>query len=103
MESSMPEIMEEELSALVKSGFYNSRGDAITDAFRTLLNVKPELKIAASVELFREGKVSLSKGAELAGMSTVEFKETLSKRGIVRETEGKSRKELEERYERIFE
>ncbi len=61
------------------------------------LSEETELKISSVINLFLKGKVSLAKAAELAGITTIEFKEVLAAKGIIRETEGKSVKEIDEK------
>ena len=82
---SLPEIMSSEIAALVKSGFYSSKSDVAKDALRCLFEHKPNLKITAAVEIYKEGKISIGKAAEIAEMSTLEFKEALAERGFIRE------------------
>jgi len=77
----------------VKKRYYPSKSDLSRDAFRVLLNTRSELKISLAIELYLMGKVSISRAAEFAGITTIEFKEILAGRGIVRETEGKSAEE----------
>jgi predicted HTH domain antitoxin len=43
---------------------------------------------ALVIELYLKGNVSIGRASELAGMTTIEFKDVLAGRGIVRETEG---------------
>ncbi len=81
---SLPEIISNEISALVKAGFYSSKSDVAKDALRCLFEHKPHLKVTAAVELYNSGEVSLGKAAEIAEMSTVDFKEALAERGVVR-------------------
>lgn len=52
--------------------------------FRDFLGPKPkrELLLLAAIELYREGKVSLGKAAEFAGLSVREFLYELRKRDI---------------------
>ncbi|MCZ7391780.1 MAG: UPF0175 family protein [Candidatus Methanoperedens sp.] len=95
------ETISEEIDILVKKGYYPSRSDLLKDAFRTLLNTKAELKISLAIELYLKEKVSLAKAAELAGMTTIEFKEVLAGRGIIRETEGKSVKEIDKKLKKL--
>jgi len=40
------------------------------------------LRLSASVEMFKKGKTSLARAAELAGVTSIEFKEILAERGI---------------------
>ncbi len=97
----LPTIIENEIRALIKYGYYGSVDEAVKDAFRTLLNAKPDLRTVAAVELYKEGEVSLGKAAEIAGVTTIEFKDILADRGIRREVGSRSMEELEKGVERI--
>lgn len=81
---SLPEVVSEEISALVKAGFYSSKSDVAKDALRCLFEHKPHLKVTAAVELYNSGQVSLGKAAEIAEISTSDFKDALAERGTVR-------------------
>lgn len=97
----LPTIIEKEMRALIKYGYYASIDEAVKDAFRTLLNAKPNLKTVAAIELYKEGAVSLGKAAEIAGVTTVEFKDILADKGIMREVSSRSVEELEKGVELI--
>ena len=86
---------------MIKYGYYGSIDEAVKDAFRTLLNAKPDLRITAAVELYKEGEVSLGKAAEIAGVTTIEFKDILADREIRREVGSRSVEELERGVELI--
>lgn len=81
---SLPEVTSSEIAALVKAGHYASKSDVAKDALRCLFEHKPYLKITASIELYKSGEISLGKAAEIAEMSTPDFKEELAARGMVR-------------------
>ena len=57
---------------------------ATTKAFQDFLGPEPEreLILLAAIELYREGKLSLGKASQLAGLSVREFLYELRKRGI---------------------
>ena len=97
----LPATIEMEMRALVRDGHYGNLNEAIKDAFRTLLNVRPELKISAVIELYNEGEISIGKAAEMVGVSTIEFKDILANRGIRRNVGSRSREELEKGVELI--
>lgn len=97
----LPSIIEKEIRALIKYGYYSSIDEAVKDAFRTLLNVKPDLKITAAIVLYREGEISLGKAAEMIGVSTIEFKDILADRGISRKVGARSIEELRRGVELI--
>jgi predicted HTH domain antitoxin len=65
------------------------------EALRLYLNMNPGLKLDGAVALWRKGRISLAKAAEVAGLTVPELKEVLAARGIIRETEGKSREEMD--------
>ncbi len=97
----LPVTIEMEMKALVRDGHYANLNEAIKDAFRTLLNVRPELKTSAVIELYKESEISIGKAAEMIGVSTIEFKDILANRGIRREVGSRSKKELDEGVELI--
>lgn len=43
----------------------------------------------------------MARAAELSGFTTIEFKEVMAARGIVRETEGKSATEMDTKLKKI--
>jgi predicted HTH domain antitoxin len=97
----LPAIIEKEIRAPIKYGYYTSIDEVVKDAFRTLLNAKPDLRTVAAVELYKEGTVSLGKAAEIAGVTTIEFKDILADRGIRRDVNSRGVKELEKGVELI--
>lgn len=80
----LPRLLEDEIDALIGAGCYANKSDVLKDAIRTLLDSRSNLKLAASVEMYKKGKVSLEKAADLAGMGAIEFKEVLINKGIER-------------------
>lgn len=74
----------DELDILVERGIYKNREELLQDAMRSLLRSKPELRVQVAIELYKRGKVSLSRGAEIGGVDIESFKEVLREAGIVR-------------------
>lgn len=64
------------------------------EALRLYLNTNPALKLDGAIALWRKGRISLARAAEVAGLTVPELKEVLAARGIIRETEGKSTEEM---------
>ena len=81
---SLPEVMSEKIAALVKAGFYTSKSDVAKEALRYLFEQKPNLKISAAIEMYKEGKASIGRAAEVAEMSTPDFIDAMAERGIKR-------------------
>jgi predicted HTH domain antitoxin len=84
---SLPKIVEAEIEAVVKAGYYSSKSEVVKDALELLFETRKELRIASAVEMYKNGDISLGKAAEIAGVMIVEFKELLASRGIYRELE----------------
>jgi putative addiction module CopG family antidote len=87
---SLPKIVEAEIEAVIRAGYYSSKSEVVKDALRLLFETRKELKIASAVEMYINGEISLGKAAEIAGVSVIEFKEILASRGIYRELEAGS-------------
>ncbi len=94
--------LERKVKALVSGGYYSSEIEVIKDAVKRLFRENVELNINAAIELYKKGQVSLSKAAEIAGMTTVEFKEILGKRGIVREIEARPTAEMDKKLKKYL-
>jgi predicted HTH domain antitoxin len=97
----LPAAIEREIEALVRAGYYTSKSEAVKDAFRTLLDTKPALKLTSAIELYKAGEVSLSRAAELAGMSIEDFKRVFTDRGKRREI--KPDKNIDKKVKEIME
>lgn len=76
------ELLEEELRAVVQAGGYGSKEEAIIHALEVLLAANPHLRVGAAIELYRQGGVTLSRAAEIAGSEVEQFKERLAEKGV---------------------
>ena len=92
---SLPELVKKEIDALVKAGYYSSKSDVVKDALRNFLNSKKNLRIAAAVELYEIGEVTLGKAAEIADLDITEFKERLKELEVKREIRSESAKKMD--------
>ncbi len=78
----MSSVIYNGVDALVRSGVYSTKNELIEDALRTLFEFRKDLRVAAVVELYKTEEMSISKAAELAGVSTEEMKDFLVKEGV---------------------
>ena len=78
-----PELLEDELGAVVRAGEYKSREEAIGHALEVLLAANPYLRINTAVELYRQRKVTLTRATEIAGLELETFKEHLIKHEVL--------------------
>jgi len=76
------DLLEDELRAVVRAGGYGSEKEAVGHALGVLLAANPHLRTSAAVELYRAGKVTLSRGAEIAGLDLEASKERLAERNV---------------------
>lgn len=80
----VPELFEEEVNALMEVGGYPSERDALSHSVEVLLLANPTLRLGVALHLYMKDKVTLEKGAEMAGVGLERFKEELAKKGITR-------------------
>jgi len=80
----IPEKMNEEIDAIIKTGYYDNRSELIRDALRLFFAHKAEIRLVAAVELYRDGKVTISRAAEIAGVPFDSMKSILIDEGIIR-------------------
>jgi predicted HTH domain antitoxin len=75
-------LLEDEITAVMQAGDYTSREEAIGHALEVLLAANPLLRINTAVELYRLGKVTLTRAAEIAGLELEALKAQLAKRDV---------------------
>lgn len=96
---SLPVVMEKEMEALIRSGYYSSKSDVVKDALRFLLENKTNLKIAAAIEMYGREEISLGRAAEISGLSIEEFKDVLKSRGIKIVVKAPSKRDMDKEME----
>ena len=80
---SLPPILVMQIEALVDSGHFSSRSDVVKESLRFMIEKKNHLRYASAVEIYKKGKATLTKGAEIAGVSPDNFRGILNDQGIV--------------------
>lgn len=91
--------VQENIDLLRKSGRFDTEEEFLEEAFRALLEKRPELRVELAVEQYKTGDVSLNRATELSGYSPAEFKEMLQDRGIDRDIGFLDEDERESRLE----
>lgn len=74
----------DELDVLVERGVYSGQQALMEDALRALLRSKPNLRRQLAIGLYKQGRISLSRGAEIEGVDIESFKESLREDGVSR-------------------
>jgi len=95
-------VIKEGINSLIRAGYYKDKEKLLDEAFRTMLEVRPALKTEMAIELYKEEKISLSRAAEIAGMSTEGFKNILEQRGIKRIVKAPSEDKIKKGVELII-
>jgi predicted HTH domain antitoxin len=93
------DVLREGMEGLIRAGYYRNREALLEDAFRTMIEVKPSVKMDMAVELYKSEKVSLSRAAEIAGTSLEGFKAFLELKGIKRIVSAPSEERLQKGVE----
>ena len=97
----VPIIYKQEIEAIVEAGYYHNKSEVMEDALRTLFEAKTELRLTAAVELYKKGRVTLSKAAGIGGVNILEFRDILASRGIRIRVPAESKKDIKRGVERL--
>jgi len=87
---------------LIKVGRYHDRDELIEDALRALIRSKPNLRRELAVELYDRREISLSRGAEIAGLNLEDFKDLLLEKDVKIKVPEISSEELDEEVDMIL-
>ncbi|MBI3922244.1 MAG: UPF0175 family protein [Armatimonadetes bacterium] len=74
----MNAVLGKEVDAVVRAGLCRTREEAVGAAMNLLFAVRPAVRLEAAIELFREGEVSLSRAAEMAGTDFITSRRLLA-------------------------
>ena len=98
---SIPKIYEQEIAAVVEAGYYSNKSEVVRDALRLLFEVKSQLRLGAAIELYKKGEVTISRGAEIAGLNILEFKDILVDREVRIRTPKETKEEIKKGIDRL--
>ena len=94
-------IQDIELAALIKAGIFRNKREAIAEALRLMFATRPQLRLEAAIQLFKDEAVTLGRAAELAGLTRWEFEAILADRGIERVVACDTAENLERQVEAL--
>lgn len=97
----LPKTLRLELSAIIETGYYDSVSEFLRDAMRTILIDRKDLRIAIASVLYKKGKISLGKAAEIANVNYEEMKNILFEKGIKRRSGAETKEEIGESLEKF--
>lgn len=96
-------ILAERLGILIERGIFKDEESLKASAYRSLLTLRPELKVEMALSLYEREEISLGRAAEIAGLSREEFKEIMASRGIERQIPLRSPEEVEVGVQQLLE
>ena len=100
----LPDVLAREVEAVTKpGGVYKNKAEFIKDAVKTLFSARKDLRIKASVEMYKRGEISIGKVAELVDVGYDEARELLIEEGIEIKQGSSSVKELNKGTEKLLE
>jgi len=77
-------VVTQKMDILLERGIFESEESLMLSAYRSLLTLRPELKVELALSLYEREEISLGKAAEIAGVSREQMKDILVSRGIKR-------------------
>ncbi len=99
----LPNDIASELKLIKKTGLYRDEGEFIKDAVNTLLSARKDVRESLAIELYKEGKISLGRFAELISLSYEESKELLASKKIKIRRGSKTPEEMRKGARRLLE
>lgn len=88
-------ILTQRLGILVDRGIFADEESLRACAYRSLLTLRPELKVEIALSLYERDEISLGRAAEIAGLSREEFKEIMVSRSVERRMPLRSSEQVE--------
>ena len=79
--------LRQELAVVTATGLYDDPEIFLTDAVRTFLAARPDLREAMACTLYARGELSLGRAAEWGGLNIENLKAALYRRGIERQAD----------------
>lgn len=77
-----PPFIESKMDALKKARLFLNAEATLQQATSVWLDVKPELRLEAAIELLQSNEVSFERAAEIAGLNRWVFHDSVTRRGI---------------------
>lgn len=98
----LSEDIASEIRLIKKIGLYRDEGEFIKDAVNTFLSARKDLRESLAIELYKDGKISLGRFAELMNLSYEESKELLVSQRIKIRRGSKTHQEMTQGARRLL-
>lgn len=80
--STLPTDIHQLVEGSIEAGIFENKSDAIRHALRDYFDDHEDARIAAAVQLYDAGEISLGKAARLAGVSRFDMPDLLHEHGV---------------------
>jgi len=94
-------LIDEGLNFLIPKYFKN-KTELLEEAVKLILRSNMAIRVELAINLYLTEKASLAKAAEIAGVTTPEFKDMLAERGYKRVVEGDTIEEIDRKIKEVF-
>lgn len=98
----MTEYLTDEGLKFLIPRYFKNRSELLNEAVKLILRSNQSIRVELAINLYLREKASLAKAAEVAGVTTPEFKEILAEKGYKRVVEGDPIEKIDLKIKEVF-
>ncbi len=98
----MTEYLTDEGLKFLIPRYFKNKSELLDEAVKLILRSNQSIRVELAINLYVREKASLAKAAEMAGVTTPEFKEILAEKGYKRVVEGDSIEKIDQKIDEVF-
>ena len=98
----MAEYLTDEGLKFLIPRYFKNKSELLDEAVKLILRSNQSIRVELAINLYVREKASLAKAAEMAGVTTPEFKEILAEKGYKRVVEGDSIEKIDQKIIEVF-
>ena len=98
----MTEYLTDEGLKFLIPRYFKNKSELLDEAVKLILRSNQSIRVELAINLYVREKASLAKAAEMAGVTTPEFKEILAEKGYKRVVEGDSIEMIDQKINEVF-
>jgi len=98
----MAEYLTDEGLKFLIPRYFKNKSELLDEAVKLILRSNQSIRVELAINLYVREKASLAKAAEMAGVTTPEFKEILAEKGYKRVVEGDSIEMIDQKINEVF-
>jgi len=98
----MTEYLTDEGLKFLIPRYFKNKSELLNESVKLILRSNQSIRVELAINLYLREKASLAKSAEVAGITTPEFKEILAEKGYKRGVEGDSIEKIDLKIKEVF-